>query len=739
MTVQKNFKIVNGLEVNTNLIFADTDSNKVGIATTGVKHTLHVNGGIGATSLTVSGISTGAGVSWANIPKLRLVDNQVATANQTTFSTVYTVGLLDVYVNGVRLSEDEFTAVNGATVTLDDACFGGETVEFISYSPSGVSVGQTGISGITILEEGTPVGSPLLVTSINFVGASVTAIGSGIGVTVYLSDYIGLSGVSTYASSAGIATYATAAGISTYSSSAGIATYAISSGIATYSSSAGIATYATSAGISSYADSSGISTVSQGLTGTPNVQVGIVTATNVVIGGGTTQLIVTGDARVTGILTIGTSSITLNGHSNTINVGSGVTIDGNTGIISATSIVVGGTTVTGGGVTSITAGSGISVDQSTGNVTITATGGGGSSQWVSTAAGIHTLSNVGIGTTNPTSALTVKGNTSLETLNVSGITTFNNTVNFGPGGYISTSANNLNINASTDVVISGYSGGTKITSQPGANLVFVDAVGGDVSLYYQTSAGPSGSEKRLQTLGAGVTVTGTTFTNQLSVSGVSTFAGSNVKINSGNSLDFGTGAGDLHIYKQSGGGSDSIIKYDGAFNFRILSDITTLESSAGGVTWGVFGNNGVDLYYGNSKKFETLGTGVTVTGTTFTNQLSVSGIATANSFRARGGAPGALGVNNNGYGFFGSGDNDSGMYSSADGEVEFYSNSSEVFRYNGTGVGIGTTNPTSKLTVRGGDISVGVSTAHGVILTSPNGTQYRLIVDDSGTLSTVAV
>jgi hypothetical protein len=54
-------------------------------------------------------------------------------------------------------------------------------------------------------------------------------------------------------------------------------------------------------------------------------------------------------------------------------------------------------------------------------------------------------------------------------------------------------------------------------------------------------------------------------------------------------------------------------------------------------------------------------------------------------------------------------------------------------------VGIGTTNPTSKLTVSGGDISVGVSTSHGVILTSPNGTQYRLIVNDSGNLSTVTV
>ena len=128
------------------------------------------------------------------------------------------------------------------------------------------------------------------------------------------------------------------------------------------------------------------------------------------VGASGTTLFVNGDARVTGIVTIGPASITLNGISNIINVGSGVTINGSTGTINATSINLGGTTLTGSAVTSITAGSGISVNSSTGNVTITATGGGGSSQFVTTSAGIHTLSNVGIGTTNPTSALTVTGN-----------------------------------------------------------------------------------------------------------------------------------------------------------------------------------------------------------------------------------------------------------------------------------------------------------------------------------------
>ena len=91
------------------------------------------------------------------------------------------------------------------------------------------------------------------------------------------------------------------------------------------------------------------------------------------VGSSGTTLFVNGDARVTGIVTIGPASITLNGITNIINVGTGITINGSTGVIQATSVVVGGTTITGAGVTSITAGSGISVNQSTGNVTITAT------------------------------------------------------------------------------------------------------------------------------------------------------------------------------------------------------------------------------------------------------------------------------------------------------------------------------------------------------------------------------
>jgi hypothetical protein len=73
---------------------------------------------------------------------------------------------------------------------------------------------------------------------------------------------------------------------------------------------------------------------------------GITTITNaagtVKIGIGTTALLVEGNARVTGILTVGSSSITLNGITDTINVGTGLTLSSSgivAGVITATSFV----------------------------------------------------------------------------------------------------------------------------------------------------------------------------------------------------------------------------------------------------------------------------------------------------------------------------------------------------------------------------------------------------------------
>ena len=58
MAVNKNFVVKNGLEVNTSLIVANAETQKVGIASTAPQYTLDVSGGIGATDLYVTGVGT---------------------------------------------------------------------------------------------------------------------------------------------------------------------------------------------------------------------------------------------------------------------------------------------------------------------------------------------------------------------------------------------------------------------------------------------------------------------------------------------------------------------------------------------------------------------------------------------------------------------------------------------------------------------------------------------------------
>ena len=66
MAVDKNFVVKNGIEVNSNLIFADANSKRVGIGSTGPRFTLDVRGGIAATDGHFSGIITAQNVVVAN-------------------------------------------------------------------------------------------------------------------------------------------------------------------------------------------------------------------------------------------------------------------------------------------------------------------------------------------------------------------------------------------------------------------------------------------------------------------------------------------------------------------------------------------------------------------------------------------------------------------------------------------------------------------------------------------------
>jgi hypothetical protein len=273
MAINKNFVVKNGFEASTDLIAADAVTRRVGVGTTAARHTLHVNGGIGATTLVVSGIgtftnelnvgsngsvltalgiggsvgigstlpsflldvrapvstgqtalyvfgdveitgitkanavdfanlivsgiatfnnvtlegyvsagntfgklnqiliSTGVGVTWKDPGSLRTTTTFTANVAQTTFSVAYDLNAaVDVFINGVKLVNTEFTATNGTTVILNDACFGDETIEIITYKLEF----PASFSGVTIKEEGSLVANN--VNTLNFVGLAITAI-----------------------------------------------------------------------------------------------------------------------------------------------------------------------------------------------------------------------------------------------------------------------------------------------------------------------------------------------------------------------------------------------------------------------------------------------------------------------------------------------------------------------------------------------------------------------------------
>ena len=67
-------------------------------------------------------------------PSYRTITEFTATAGQTTFSPAsYTVGYIDVYRNGVKLGTADFTATNGTSVVLANACTAGDYVRFEGF------------------------------------------------------------------------------------------------------------------------------------------------------------------------------------------------------------------------------------------------------------------------------------------------------------------------------------------------------------------------------------------------------------------------------------------------------------------------------------------------------------------------------------------------------------------------------------------------------------------------------
>lgn len=206
------------------------------------------------------------------------------------------------------------------------------------------------------------------------------------------------------------------------------------------------------------------------------------------------------------------SAITIRSWDNVANFGPNASIAANTGVIRA-SVFIGdgsgltnfigtgsGVVVKSGGVTIGTAATinftdNINVSQiSAGICTVSAIADSSVNYWPQTSVGISTLGNVGVGTTNPTSKLTVQGsvnitgvatisNLNTPNLNVTGVGTFGsisinssiNRINVGSGVTIATSGINV-FNTTVNSSGMNVSGVVTATSFSGIGLMPTGAV-----------------------------------------------------------------------------------------------------------------------------------------------------------------------------------------------------------------------------------------------------------------------
>ena len=620
-------------------------------------------------------------------------------------------------------------------------------------------------------------------------------------------DYARVAGVATYAEYAGFSTFTPLAGVSTYSSISGYSTtsgYAGAAGIATnatfsvqagYAITAGVSTeagYATAAGFADtstyatyayYSQIAGFATAAQD-SQTANLAASIrVTAQNT----GTNYLTfvnVLGDGSYQNVWT--DSELKYEPATNSFYAG----------IISATSI----------------SGDGSGLFNVSSEVVGVSTAGTSGFNRLN-VAGVSTFSdNIGIGTSvtntwvsfptgsNVSSAGIIRAGTSALDYSLYALKSDDQHVI----RHLTTGNYTVSVASTNQFAVSNSDGWGFLGSvHPGGvgddDTAFVVRPDTSTELRYNY-------DKKFETTGAGVSVTG-----DLNVSGISSFSGdvsfaSTVRISDDNKLLIGDanagfstigGSGGLEIYHTASGTSNIVHKHDTNSLFIQGKQIEFRTTILSEKYCDMIRNGPVNLYYDNVKKFETTGAGVTVTGTVYADDFSTAGIATANEFRLNtygvtsytrigGGQVLASGVNDKGsvqvgalttvfsmghapfnhncY-FSQTGENDWAFWTSltkismtVNGGISTRPHSvtvNELYVDTNANVAGVTTfqgetnfdgNINSPINVVGvttstfaGDVGVGTDQSSGVVLTAPNGSKFRLVVDNIGNLSTVAV
>ena len=333
------------------------------------------------------------------------------------------------------------------------------------------------------------------------------------------------------------------------------------------------------------------------LTGVGINNVGVITSGNVTIGAATTDLVVTGDARITGILTVGTSSLKLDGPNNLVNVGTALTLGHTQGVQFHTQNLHS---------------AGFEVNQ----------------------INVSGASTIG-GNLDANGDLDVDGHTNLDNVSVAGVSTFAGNADFSAGIDVTgnlIASGNLTANNGT-VTVSGTAPKIIFTETNDNPDYKLEANGGNIAFVDTTN-----SVTRLSISSGGINVTGNgTFSGNVSVGGVLTYedvtnvdsvgivtAREGVFLPDLKQLKIGNTAAapDLYLWHNSSTGNSNISNKTGDLFIQGNNGSGTVVNQIA-----VKSNAAVELNYQGSKKFETTSYGNLSAGQVRVNSSNTASVA----------------------------------------------------------------------------------------------------------------